>query len=123
MPQELRPCSVVLGRSRIFRGLLPTLLGVMSIATFVAVYETLKDVRTCPPAGPTCSACMRPVLPCLSPAGQTMAHALPADVLVASIGVSQGRTCLQMTRACADRPQCCAHASSMPRWCTTHLKS
>ena len=36
----------ILNRSRIFRGLLPTIMGVMSIATFVAVYETLKDVRT-----------------------------------------------------------------------------
>ncbi len=48
----------MLRRSRIFRGLLPTLLGVMSIATFVAVYETLKDVRTpCPLGSAARGAC------------------------------------------------------------------
>lgn len=47
-------------RSRIFRGLLPTLLGVMSIATFVAVYETLKDVRQPPTAFPFQSALLFP---------------------------------------------------------------
>lgn len=35
----LVPCS-----SRIFRGLLPTLTAVMMVATFVSVYETLREV-------------------------------------------------------------------------------
>ena len=31
-------------RSRIFRGLLPTLSGVMATAVFVGIYETFRDV-------------------------------------------------------------------------------
>ena len=37
--QSISFCS-----SRIFRGLLPTLLGVMSTATSVGIYETLREV-------------------------------------------------------------------------------
>ena len=36
--------EIAVCRSRIFRGLLPTLSGVMSTAVFVGIYETLRDV-------------------------------------------------------------------------------